>query len=150
MFQRQRIVGWSLLVLISSSSILSSVAYAYPPTEGQQQPHLEGGFVPARSPQLPSQRIDRKFAEKPNAMKKVALDDIDDIQTNQISDGGFSWSNMLGKNLLGKYMNIFIYSIYSSILNHCQTGVLLILFSLCRNDYANDFQRRRTTRAEQE
>lgn len=119
MFQRQRIVGWSLLVLISSSSILSSVAYAYPPTEGQQQqPHLEGGFVPARSPQLPSQRIDRKFAEKPNAMKKVALDDIDDIQTNQISDGGFSWSNMLGKNILGKYMNIFINAIYSSILNH--------------------------------
>ncbi|KAG5682104.1 hypothetical protein PVAND_011483 [Polypedilum vanderplanki] len=39
----------------------------------------------------------RKFAEKPNALKKVALDDIDDdIQTNQISDNGFSWSNMLG------------------------------------------------------
>lgn len=40
---------------------------------------------------------DRKFAEKPNALKKVALDDIDeDIQTNQISDNGFSWTNMLG------------------------------------------------------
>lgn len=42
---------------------------------------------------------ERKFAEKPNALKKVALDDIDDIQTNSISDGGFSWSNMLGKHL---------------------------------------------------
>ncbi|XP_050078243.1 uncharacterized protein LOC126565138 isoform X2 [Anopheles maculipalpis] len=38
----------------------------------------------------------RKFAEKPNAIKKVALDDIDEIQTNQIQEGGFSWSNMLG------------------------------------------------------
>ena len=46
---------------------------------------------------------DRKFAEKPNAMKKVALDDIDDIQTNQISEGGFSWSNMLGKTSIIHY-----------------------------------------------
>lgn len=29
-------------------------------------------------------REERKFAEKPNAMKKVALDDLDDINTNQI------------------------------------------------------------------
>ena len=29
-------------------------------------------------------RDERKFAEKPNAMKKVALDDLDDISTNQI------------------------------------------------------------------
>lgn len=29
-------------------------------------------------------REDRKFAEKPNAMKKVALDDLEDISTNQI------------------------------------------------------------------
>lgn len=29
-------------------------------------------------------RDERKFAEKPNAMKKVALDDIDDIGTNSI------------------------------------------------------------------
>lgn len=43
------------------------------------------------------QAQERKFAEKSNALKKVALDDIDEIQTNSISDGGFSWSNMLGK-----------------------------------------------------
>ncbi|XP_043285087.1 uncharacterized protein [Venturia canescens] len=46
-----------------------------------------------------SARDERKFAEKPNAMKKVALDDIDDIGTNSIQEGGatsFSWSNMLG------------------------------------------------------
>lgn len=29
-------------------------------------------------------REERKFAEKPNAMKKVAIDDLDDISTNQI------------------------------------------------------------------
>lgn len=29
-------------------------------------------------------REDRKFAEKPNAMKKVAIDDLEDISTNQI------------------------------------------------------------------
>jgi len=29
-------------------------------------------------------REERKFAEKPNAMKKVALDDLEDISTNQI------------------------------------------------------------------
>lgn len=51
-------------------------------------------------PSVRYEEDDRKFAEKPNALKKVALDDIDeDIQTNQISDnggGGFSWTNMLG------------------------------------------------------
>ncbi|KAG7207706.1 hypothetical protein KM043_009324 [Ampulex compressa] len=44
-------------------------------------------------------REERKFAEKPNTMKKVAVDDLDDVSTNQIqegSGGGFSWSNMLG------------------------------------------------------
>lgn len=47
-------------------------------------------------------RDNRKFAEKPNAMKKVALDDLDDdIQTNQIGDSpnGFSWSNVMGSVL---------------------------------------------------
>ncbi|XP_076242976.1 uncharacterized protein LOC143184543 [Calliopsis andreniformis] len=56
-----------------------------------------------QQPQYPQQlqqqiREDRKFAEKPNAMKKVALDDLDDVSTNQIQEGGstgFSWSNML-------------------------------------------------------
>ncbi|XP_033335014.1 uncharacterized protein LOC117225502 isoform X2 [Megalopta genalis] len=51
-----------------------------------------------QQPQPQQIREDRKFAEKPNAMKKVALDDLDDISTNQIQEGsssGFSWSNML-------------------------------------------------------
>ncbi|ERL88595.1 hypothetical protein D910_05980, partial [Dendroctonus ponderosae] len=46
-------------------------------------------------------RVERKFVEKPNAIKKVALDDLDDIQTNDLSQsgaagGGFSWSSLLG------------------------------------------------------
>ncbi|XP_057329142.1 uncharacterized protein LOC130669990 isoform X1 [Microplitis mediator] len=53
--------------------------------------------------QYPQQQVnardERKFAEKPNAMKKVALDDLDDIGSNQLQETngtGFSWSNMLG------------------------------------------------------
>ncbi|XP_019865322.1 uncharacterized protein LOC109594544 isoform X2 [Aethina tumida] len=91
-------VGWVFFSLLVSSSIVSTLSY---PNQPQYQPpkHTENGFVPVTSPQLPSVRIERKFAEKPNAIKKVALDDLDDINTNQISDstgGGFSWSNLLG------------------------------------------------------
>ncbi|XP_076634197.1 uncharacterized protein LOC143348164 [Colletes latitarsis] len=52
---------------------------------------------------------DRKFAEKPNAMKKVGLDDLHEVGSNHIQDGGvsnaFSWSNMLSmmmRLLLGR------------------------------------------------
>ncbi|XP_014225528.1 uncharacterized protein LOC106651515 [Trichogramma pretiosum] len=41
----------------------------------------------------------RKFAEKPNASKKVPLDDIEDISTNSIQESGgngFSWGSVLG------------------------------------------------------
>ncbi|RZC32932.1 uncharacterized protein BDFB_004492, partial [Asbolus verrucosus] len=84
-------VGWAFFALLVSSSIVSTISFPNHPSDG--------GFVPVRTPQLPAQRIERKFAEKPNAIKKVALDDLDDIQTNQISEsggGGFSWSNLLG------------------------------------------------------
>lgn len=47
----------------------------------------------------------RRYAEKPNNVKKVALDDVDqDIQTNQISDNPFSWTNMLG--LYAKFFSL--------------------------------------------
>lgn len=71
---------------------------AYPQQFSQQQitsyqQPQQNRFIPA----APLPEEGRKYAEKSNALKKVALDDIDDdIQTNQISDNGFSWSNMLG------------------------------------------------------
>lgn len=74
------------------------VTFAYPQQISQQQiasyqQPQQNRFIPAA--QVPEEG--RKYAEKSNALKKVALDDIDeDIQTNQISDNGFSWSNMLG------------------------------------------------------
>ncbi|KAJ2951820.1 hypothetical protein O0L34_g13983 [Tuta absoluta] len=96
----QKIAGWALLALISSSSILHTLAYPqhHAPLISQstsnvrtQNPQYYSNTLP-----LPSQVAqERKFAEKPNALKKVALDDLDDIQTNSISDSGFSWSNML-------------------------------------------------------
>ncbi|XP_076648105.1 uncharacterized protein LOC143356366 [Halictus rubicundus] len=66
-----------------------------------------------QSPQYPQQsqqrvRDDRKFAEKPNAMKKVGIDDLNEVSTNQTqtsSNTSFSWSNMLGvlmRLLLGR------------------------------------------------
>ncbi|KAK1124978.1 hypothetical protein K0M31_006315 [Melipona bicolor] len=45
----------------------------------------QAASLPQYSQQFQQQvRDERKFAEKPNAMKKVALDDLDDISTNQI------------------------------------------------------------------
>lgn len=73
-----KISGWFLVALMSSHLLISTLAY--PQQQAQMIQH------------------NRKYAEKPNALKKVALDDIDDdLQTNQISDGPFSWSNMLGE-----------------------------------------------------
>lgn len=96
--------GWLLLAMLSCSLVVETVAY--PQSVGQFAPQYrppgvpavveahDGGFVPSAR----YADAERKFAEKPNALKKVALDDIDeDIQTNQISDNnGFSWTNMLG------------------------------------------------------
>lgn len=86
-------VGWALFALLISSSVLDTLSYP------NQQFSQEGGFYPVHNPQVPPQREERKYAEKSNNIKKVALDDLDDIQTNQISEssgGGFSWSNLLG------------------------------------------------------
>ncbi|XP_047508224.1 uncharacterized protein LOC125051735 isoform X2 [Pieris napi] len=97
----QKVAGWALLALISSSAILHTLAYPqHAPLISQatsnvrtQNPQYYSNSLP-----LPHEQMvqERKFAEKPNALKKVALDDIDEIQNNSISDGGFSWSNMLG------------------------------------------------------
>lgn len=86
----KQIKGWTFLALLTSSSIISTLAY---PNQ-----HIErSSFVPSRMPQLPAQRIERKFVEKPNAIKKVALDDLNDIETNEIQEPGFTWSSLLGK-----------------------------------------------------
>ncbi|XP_022112366.1 uncharacterized protein LOC110991338 isoform X2 [Pieris rapae] len=97
----QKVAGWALLALISSSAVLHTLAYPqHAPLISQatsnvrtQNPQYYSNSLP-----LPHEQMvqERKFAEKPNALKKVALDDIDEIQNNSISDGGFSWSNMLG------------------------------------------------------
>ncbi|KAF9424267.1 hypothetical protein HW555_000660 [Spodoptera exigua] len=97
----QTVTGWALLALISSSAILHTLAYPqHVPLITQatssvrtHNPQYYSNSLPAPQPE---QAQERKFAEKSNALKKVALDDIDEIQTNSISDGGFSWSNMLG------------------------------------------------------
>lgn len=75
----QKITGWTLCMLVLCSTIINTAAY---PQNLLNDELLESS---------------RRYAEKPNNVKKVALDDIDqDIQTNQISDNPFSWTNMLG------------------------------------------------------
>lgn len=77
--KHQKITGWALCLLVICSTITNAVAY---PQNLSNDELLESS---------------RRYAEKPNNVKKVALDDIDqDIQTNQISDNPFSWTNMLG------------------------------------------------------
>ncbi|XP_053683066.1 uncharacterized protein LOC128733480 isoform X3 [Sabethes cyaneus] len=80
-------IGWTSLFCLVCHFILAQTYPQIPNSEEIQQLHPTYYTNP---------QINRKFAEKPNVIKKVALDDIDDIQTNQIQDVGFSWSNMLG------------------------------------------------------
>ncbi|XP_004928247.1 uncharacterized protein LOC101745570 isoform X2 [Bombyx mori] len=102
--------GWALVALICSSTILQTIAYP------QQLPLISQvtSNVRTHGPQYYSNSLpvpqqeeivqERKFAEKPNALKKVALDDLDDIQTNSISDG-FSWTNFLSSILQTFFVN---------------------------------------------
>lgn len=68
-------IGWIYFCLITSSGILPILCYPSLTEISQVQPHIV----------LPE---GRKFAEKPNAAKKVPppedRNDLDDIQTNQI------------------------------------------------------------------
>ncbi|CAG9100596.1 unnamed protein product [Plutella xylostella] len=97
-----KVSGWALLALISSSCVLHTLAYPqqHAPLISQATSHVRTQHPQYYSNSLALQQAqeaqERKFAEKPNALKKVAIDDLDDIQTNSISDSGFSWSNMLG------------------------------------------------------
>ncbi|XP_054257170.1 uncharacterized protein LOC128988186 isoform X1 [Macrosteles quadrilineatus] len=100
--RKQQITGWCMLAVLGCSMVNPVLGYpsvvtaAHLPDNSDWKPYAPAP-VPAPAPDAAPEA--RKFAEKPNASKKViALEDrndIDDIQTNQISDAGFSWSNML-------------------------------------------------------
>ncbi|XP_070073148.1 uncharacterized protein [Drosophila takahashii] len=96
MWNQRKVHACLLLSIVASNCLL--MTYAFPQQEVYQRQHqvtqspvYRGGDESAA----------RKFAVKPNASKKVALDDIeDDLETNQIQEsvggpGGFTWSNML-------------------------------------------------------
>jgi hypothetical protein len=62
--KNQQLIGWTLVTLVAASYVMPVLCYP--------------GLTPLPEP--------RKFAEKPNALKKVAIDnDLDDVSTNQIS-----------------------------------------------------------------
>jgi len=91
-----KIAGYNMLFLLVSGALISTMAYP-----NSQPPPGYKGVHSAVQPSINQSRGERKFAEKPNAIKKVALDDLDDVQSNDISQsgsagGGFSWSNLLG------------------------------------------------------
>jgi len=100
-------VGWAFTALLISSSLVGT--FSYPnvqinsPSSPSHPPTVESrNFYPVKGPRdIPEQRNERKFAEKPNHVKKVALERLDDIETNSIAEsspsaGGFSWSSLLG------------------------------------------------------
>uniref|UniRef100_A0AAR5Q2J2 Uncharacterized protein n=1 Tax=Dendroctonus ponderosae TaxID=77166 RepID=A0AAR5Q2J2_DENPD len=93
----RKFVGLNLLILLVSGALIST--FAYP--NSQQPPDYKNGRIVHQQTSKNQPRVERKFVEKPNAIKKVALDDLDDIQTNDLSQsgaagGGFSWSSLLG------------------------------------------------------
>lgn len=88
--KRQQMTGWCLLAVLSCSVVSPALGYpsvvtaAHLPDTGDWKP-----YAPAPVPAPEQVPEARKFAEKPNASKKVVTledrNDIDDIQTNQIS-----------------------------------------------------------------
>ncbi|XP_037954431.1 uncharacterized protein LOC119684459 isoform X1 [Teleopsis dalmanni] len=110
MFNQRKINAYLLLAIVTTNCVL--LTYAYPQNEAyqrriqssspqqqlQQQQQQQQQLSPVYYPET-SVNSGRKFAVKPNASKKVALDDIeDDIESNQIQEStsnAFSWSNML-------------------------------------------------------
>lgn len=89
-------LGWIFLSILTGGSILPALSYPSLSEHSHLAPHI---VLPGQ-PQLVLPEA-RKFAEKPNATKKVQpvedRNDLDDVQTNNISQdaGGFSWSNVL-------------------------------------------------------
>ena len=90
----QQITGWSLVLLVSvtqflpvlthpGGGLINGPVYQHQQQSQQQQQQQQQ----LQQLQQNYQQIEsRKFAEKPNAMKKVAIDnDLDDVSTNQIT-----------------------------------------------------------------
>ncbi|XP_032305650.1 uncharacterized protein LOC6500528 isoform X2 [Drosophila ananassae] len=94
MWNQRKVHACLLLSIVASNCLL--MTFAFPQQEVYQRQHQV-----TQSPVFRDESSARKFAVKPNASKKVALDDIeDDLETNQIQEsvggpGGFTWSNML-------------------------------------------------------
>ncbi|XP_034661022.1 uncharacterized protein LOC117896681 isoform X2 [Drosophila subobscura] len=94
MWNQSKVHAYLLLSIVASNCLL--MTYAFPQQEVYQRQHQL-----AQSPVYRGEESARKFAVKPNASKKVALDDIeDDLENNQLQEtvggpGGFTWSNML-------------------------------------------------------
>ncbi|XP_039968355.1 uncharacterized protein LOC126767731 isoform X1 [Bactrocera neohumeralis] len=96
MLNQRRLYSYLLLLIVSTNYLL--LTYAYPQNEVYQRQLLQ---KMQQSPvyQSTAESTGRKYAVKPNASKKVALDDVEDDGdvVNQLSETptGFSWSNML-------------------------------------------------------
>lgn len=81
--QQRQVVGWALVAIVGCTVVLPALAL---PHQVQQQQQLQQQHRQYPVYQHQQQAEARKYAEKPNAMKKVPIDnDLDDIQTNQIS-----------------------------------------------------------------
>ncbi|KAL5274939.1 hypothetical protein ACFFRR_001136 [Megaselia abdita] len=103
MFLRKSMSLWLIFSIVLSNAILS--AFTYPQTQTvsrieytkQNGISNNGGYPESHQHQKQEPLSQRKFAVKPNASKKVALDDIDeDVEPNQLQDNnGFSWTNVL-------------------------------------------------------
>lgn len=99
MFNQRKINSYILLAIVATNCVL--LTFAYPQNEVYQR-RLQQRQQQQISPVYAvgqQENVARKYAVKPNASKKVALDDVeDDIEGNQIQEApnGFSWSNMLG------------------------------------------------------
>lgn len=103
MFLQKSISLWLISAILLSNAILS--VFTYPQTQTvsridyspQTVMANNGGYPDSHQQQQNQNLSQRKFAVKPNASKKVALDDIDeDVEPNQLQENnGFSWTNVL-------------------------------------------------------
>ncbi|XP_067633388.1 uncharacterized protein [Eurosta solidaginis] len=101
MFNQRKLHAYLLLSIVTTNCLL--LTYAYPQNEVYQRQQLQQAeqSQTQRSPiyRSAAESTGRKYAVKPNASKKVALDDVEEEGdvVNQISETptGFSWSNML-------------------------------------------------------